>query len=310
MKLKHIISARQFDTKTLQKIFTTTDKIKAGKFNKKALSGKIMATLFYEPSTRTRLSFESAMIRLGGSTIATENAAEFSSAIKGETLEDTVRIVSSYSDVIVIRHPSPGTSEIAASLAKVPVINAGDGTGEHPTQALLDLYTVFSKFPAKGRSASGGKLTVAMMGDLLNGRTIHSLSRLLSLYPDARQIFISPKALAIPNDLRKELISKHINFIETDDFQKGVGDADVVYQTRIQKERFQKKSEYGKYFGRYVIDKNSLSAVKKSAVIMHPLPRVNEITKDVDSDPRAFYFEEAQNGLFVRMALLLFLLGP
>lgn len=300
MKLRHVISARQFDTGTLQKLFALTDKIKAGKFDKKALSGKVMATLFYEPSTRTRLSFESAMIKVGGATIATENAAEFSSAIKGETLEDTIRIVSGYSDVIVIRHPKPGASGIAASFAKVPLINAGDGTGEHPTQALLDLYTIFSKFTSKS-------FTVAMMGDLLNGRTIHSLSRLLALYPKIKQIFISPKALAIPDDLRAELKSKHITFTELEDFKTGIKDADVVYQTRIQKERFKSKKDYEKYFGKYIIDQTSLKFIKKNAVIMHPLPRVNEITQDVDRDRRAIYFEEAQNGLLVRMALLLFL---
>lgn len=306
-KLQHIISARQFDTKSLQKIFTLCDKIKAGKYDKKALAGKIMATLFYEPSTRTRLSFESAMLRLGGSVIATENAAEFSSAAKGETLEDTIRIVNFYSDLIVLRHCNSGASEIAASYSKVPIINAGDGNGEHPTQALLDLYTIFSKFPAKGRSASGGKLTVAMMGDLLNGRTIHSLSRFLSLYPRIVQIFISPNALAIPGDLRDELKTRGNDFEELEDLTQGVKNADVVYQTRIQKERFKNQQEYNKYFGKYVIDNNILKVIKKAATILHPLPRVNEIAQEVDNDPRAVYFEQAQNGLFTRMALLLYL---
>lgn len=300
MKLKHVISARQFDTKTLQQLFVITDKIKAGQYNKKTLDGKIMATLFYEPSTRTRLSFESAMLRLGGSVIATENAAEFSSAIKGETLEDTIRIVNGYSDVIVLRHNTPGASEIAASYSKVPIINAGDGNREHPTQALLDLYTIFSKF-------SRQNLTVAMMGDLKNGRTIHSLSKLLSLYPKIKQIFISPRALAIPQDLRSYLRQSRINFAEMEDLKSAVGDADIIYQTRIQKERFKSEKEYKKYFGKYIIDKKTLSYIKKSAKIMHPLPRVNEITPDVDSEPRAVYFEQAQNGLFVRMALLLLL---
>lgn len=298
MKLRHVISARKFDTKTLQKLFLQTDKIKAGKYNKKALSGKIMATIFYEPSTRTRLSFESAMARLGGSVIATENAAEFSSAIKGETLEDTIRIASSYSDVIVLRHNRPGASEIAAKYALVPLINAGDGTGEHPTQALLDLYTIFSKFKKNN-------ITVAMMGDLLNSRTIHSLSRLLALYPKIKQIFISPKALTMPPDLRDELKTKHISFSEQEDMAKCIKDADVIYQTRIQKERFKSAKVYKKYFGKYVINSDSLKYMKKTAVIMHPLPRVNEITPDVDADKRALYFQQAQNGLFVRMALLL-----
>lgn len=299
MKLQHVISAKQFDTNTLKKLFTLTDRIKAGKYDKKALSGKIMATLFYEPSTRTRLSFESSMLRLGGAVIATESAAEFSSAIKGETLEDTIRIVNSYCDVIVLRHTDPGASQVAAAHSQVPLINAGDGNREHPTQALLDAYTIISKF--------NNRLTVAMMGDLKNGRTIHSLSRVLALYPKIKLIFISPKALSIPADLRKHLQAEHINFQELEDFKTGVKTADIVYQTRIQKERFTNPKEYKKYFGKYVIDKNSINYIKKSAKIMHPLPRVGEIAKEVDSDPRAIYFEEAENGLFVRMALLLLL---
>lgn len=297
-KLRHVTSARQFDKETLSSLFSLTDKIKKGQYYKKALDGKIMATLFYEPSTRTRLSFESAMLRLGGSVIATENAAEFSSAIKGETLEDTIRTINGYSDVIVLRHNVPQAAEIAASFSKVPIINAGDGNREHPTQALLDLYTIFSKFEKNN-------LTVAMIGDLKNGRTVHSLSQLLSLYPEIKQIFISPKALGIPADLKNQLIERKIKFEQIEDLKTGLADADIIYQTRIQKERFASESEYKKYFGKYIIDKKTLSYIKKSARIMHPLPRVNEITQDVDEDPRAIYFEEAQNGLFIRMALLL-----
>lgn len=300
MRLRHVISARQFDPQILRKLFALTDKIKKGQYNKNSLKGKIMATLFYEPSTRTRLSFETAMIRLGGSIITTESASEFSSAIKGETLEDTIRIVTGYSDVIILRHFMPGAAEIAANFTQVPLINAGDGNREHPTQALLDLYTIFSKFP-------NTPVTVAMMGDLLNGRTIHSLSRLLSLYPEIKQVFISPKVLAIPQDLKDELVAKHINFTEIEDMKDGVKNADVIYQTRIQKERFKSKNEYQKYFGKYIIDKNTLRHLKKNAILMHPLPRVNEITQAVDTDSRAVYFQQAQNGLFVRMALLLFL---
>lgn len=300
MKLQHVVSARQFNAKTLKTLFSLTDKIKAGKYNKKALSGKIMATLFYEPSTRTRLSFESAMTRLGGSVIATDNAAEFSSAIKGETLEDTIRIVNFFSDVIVLRHSLAGASKIAAQYSKIPVINGGDGNGEHPTQALYDLYTIFSKFKNKN-------ITVAMVGDLLNGRTIHSLSRLMALYPAIKQVFVSPKALSIPNDLRKELKDHKISFFEIENFKEGIVQADVIYQTRIQKERFKTEKEYKKYFGKYIIDKESLKFIRKSAIIMHPLPRVNEISQDVDSDTRAAYFQQAQNGLYLRMALLLYL---
>ena len=300
MKLHHIISARQFATKTLAKLFALTDQIKKGQYPKQALAGKIMASLFYEPSTRTRLSFESAMIRLGGRVISTENAGEFSSAAKGETLEDTIRVVEGYADVIIIRHFRACASEIAAKFSKVPIINAGDGNGEHPTQALLDIYTIFSKFPDPN-------FTITMVGDLSNGRTIHSLGYLLSLYPKIKMVFVSPKALTIPQSLRNHLRQKRINFQEVEDFKKGILAADVIYQTRIQKERFKSEKEYKKYFGKYILDKNALDYIKKSARIMHPLPRVNEITQDVDSDPRAIYFEQAQNGLFVRMALLLLL---
>lgn len=293
---KHIITANQFDQQDLEKIFLSTSKIKSGKY-KKNLAGKIMATLFYEPSTRTRLSFESAMLRLGGAVITTEDAKLFSSAAKGETLEDTIRIVHSYADVIVLRHFNSGASEIASRYSQVPIINAGDGNGEHPTQALLDLFTIFSKFKTKN-------INVCMIGDLANGRTIHSLSRLLSLYKQIKLVFVSPKALTIPKDLRNHLIVKKIKFIETEDFNNSIKNADVIYQTRIQKERFKSKRDYLKYFGKYILDKNSLKIIKKNAIIMHPLPRVNEISKEVDTDPRAIYFEEAQNGVYVRMALL------
>lgn len=298
MQPKHIISARQFDKKSLNQIFALTGQIKKGNYAKLALKGKIMATLFYEPSTRTRFSFESAMIRLGGSIISTENAAQFSSAIKGESLEDTIRIVNFYSDLIVLRHPIAGASEIAAGYSKDPIINAGDGEGEHPTQALLDLYTIFSKFKGKD-------ITVSMIGDLAFGRTAHSLSYLLSLFPSIKIIFVSPKLLSIPQSLRKYLLKKKANFEETEDFNMAISTCDVIYQTRVQKERFKKTTDYKKYFGMYILNKNSLKLIKMDAVIMHPLPRVNEISPDIDKDKRAIYFEQAQNGLYVRMALLL-----
>ncbi len=297
MKLKHVISAKQFNKDDIKEILALSGKIKSGKYNPKSLSGKIMATIFYEPSTRTRLSFESSMLRLGGSVITTEDAKLFSSASKGETLEDTIRIVHSYTDIIVLRHFDAGASEIASKYSRVPIINAGDGNGEHPTQALLDLFTIFSKFKSKN-------LTICMIGDLANGRTVHSLSRLISLYPQIKLIFVSPKALGIPKELREHLKTKKINFTEAEDLNKSIKVADVVYQTRIQKERFNTKKDYLKYFGKYIIDKDTLKILKNNAIIMHPLPRVNEITKEVDSDHRAIYFEEAQNGVYVRMAIL------
>ncbi len=298
--LKNIISAKQFDKLTIEEIFRRVDQIKSGKYDNNVMSGKIMSTLFYEPSTRTRLSFESSMLRLGGGVISTESAAEFSSASKGETLEDTIRVVNAFSDVIVLRHFAAGASEIAQRYSRVPIINAGDGNGEHPSQALLDLYTIFSKFSDKD-------ITVAMVGDLLNGRTIHSLSVLLSLYPKIRLIYVSPQALAIPKSLKTFLKNKKIKFSETLDLDAALKNADVIYQTRIQKERFKNETDYIKFKGLYILDKNSLKHLKKKAVIMHPLPRVNEITSDVDKDPRAIYFEQVQNGLYVRMSLLLYL---
>ena len=298
MNFKNIISARQFDEKSLKKIFNIADKVKSGKYNKKALTGKIMATLFYQPSTRTRLSFESSMLSLGGAVIATENAAEFSSAVKGETLEDTIRVVNFYSNVIVIRHPKSGIADLAAKYSNIPVINAGDGVGEHPTQALLDLYTIFSKIRLQN-------FTIAICGDHANYRPHHSLSYLLSLYPKIRIIYVSPKHLSMPQGLREHLIERKINFFETEDFLDTISKADVIYQGRIPKEYLGK--DYKKYVGQYVLDTKTLKNIKKKAIIMHPLPRGNEISPDVDNDPRAIYFEQAQNGLFVRMALLLIL---
>ena len=298
MNFKNIISARQFDEKSLKKIFNIADKVKSGKYNKKALTGKIMATLFYQPSTRTRLSFESSMLSLGGAVIATENAAEFSSAVKGETLEDTIRVVNFYSNVIVIRHPKSGIADLAAKYSNIPVINAGDGVGEHPTQALLDLYTIFSKIHSQN-------FTIAICGDHANYRPHHSLSYLLSLYPKIKIIYVSPKHLSMPQGLREHLIERKINFFETEDFLDTISKADVIYQGRIPKEYLGK--DYKKYVGQYVLDTKTLKNIKKKAIIMHPLPRGNEISPDVDNDPRAIYFEQAQNGLFVRMALLLIL---
>lgn len=300
MALNHIVSAKQFTTSDLSKIFSIADKIKSQKFKKRVLKDKVMATLFYEPSTRTRLSFESAMLRLGGSVISTENAQEFSSAAKGETLEDTIRVLNSYADVIVLRHFSAGASEIAASFSSVPILNAGDGNGEHPTQALLDLYTIFSKIKRKN-------LTIMMVGDLKNGRTIHSLSYLLSLYKNIRLIYTSPKALSIPENLKLHLKDINFAFDETENMDKYLNVSDVIYQTRIQKERFKTKSEYKRYFGKYIIDHTTLEKIKKDAIIMHPLPRINEITQRVDEDPRAIYFEQVKFGVIIRMSLLLYL---
>lgn len=311
MNVKNIVTAKDFDKKIIFSIFDMVEKIKNSPISLNVLNDKVMATLFYEPSTRTRLSFESAMQRLGGRVITTENASEFSSATKGETLEDTIRVVNSFADVIVLRHFTEGASATAAMFSSIPIINAGDGAGEHPTQALLDLYTIFSKFHIQEKDETKSKLTVAMVGDLKNGRTIHSLSYLLSLYDRFDMLFVSPSALSIPDDIKLTFKKRKIKFTETEDINIALKTADIIYQTRIQKERFVSsttgENEYLKYFGKYIIDKKSLSIIKENAIIMHPLPRVNEIAPEVDSDPRAVYFEQVKNGLYVRMALLLYL---
>lgn len=299
-KFNHIISAGQFDKKFIKELFLSANKVKKGQFNKNSLKEKIMATVFYEPSTRTRLSFESAMLRLGGQVISTENASEFSSAAKGETLQDTIRILNSYCDVIVLRHFNKGASQTASKFSKVPVINAGDGNGEHPTQALLDLYTIFSKFEKTD-------ITVTLVGDLLNGRTIHSLSHLLSLYPGIRLNFISPKQLSIPQNLKNHLQKVQTHFTQAEDLQSALPVSDVIYMTRIQKERFKSHTQYKKYFGKYILNRKSLEIIKDKAIIMHPLPRVNEIAPEIDESPGSIYFEQAENGVYIRCALLLFL---
>lgn len=294
--IKHFIESQQFSREFITKLFTEADKLEKKKDN--SLKGKLMASLFYEPSTRTRFSFESAMKRLGGEVITTENAKEFSSAAKGETLEDSIRVMNGYVDVIVLRHYEEGASKRASLVSEVPVINAGDGPGQHPTQALLDLYTV-------QRETKGIDNThVAMIGDLKNGRTIRSLAYLLGKYKNIKISFVSPKALKVGNDIKAYLDKHKVKYIETENMDDVVGVADVLYQTRIQKERFKSEKEYKKYKGCYIITGNTVKKMKKGAVIMHPLPRVGEITTDVDETKQAVYFKQAKYGLLVRMALL------
>ena len=257
-----------------------------------------MASLFYEPSTRTRFSFESAMLRLGGGVITTENAAEFSSAAKGETLEDSIRVINHYADVIVLRHPAKGASARAAAVSRVPVLNAGDGAGQHPTQALLDLYTI------KKEIGTIDGIHVAFVGDLKNGRTVRSLSYLLGKYKKMRVSFISPKGLQVGDDI-KEYLNKHrVSYEEIESWDRVLPHVDVVYQTRIQKERFKNVAEYKKYKGKYILTMKEVNIMKRKAIVMHPLPRVDEIVLEVDTSPKAVYFKEARYGLLIRMALL------
>ncbi|HKW69855.1 MAG TPA: aspartate carbamoyltransferase, partial [Candidatus Dormibacteraeota bacterium] len=262
------------------------------------LAGQVMAALFYEPSTRTRLSFEAAMLRLGGSTMGTDNAREFSSAAKGETLEDTIRIVSGYADVIVLRHSEEGAAKRAAAVSTVPIINAGDGPGQHPTQALLDLYTIRDEL----NRIDG--VRVAMVGDLANGRTVRSLTYLLSKFKDVTFWFVAPPEVAMRDDLKAHLDEHNVAWIETQELDAVLPEVDVVYMTRIQKERFTDPEAYNAVKGVYRIDKKAIALMRKYSVLMHPLPRVDEILTEVDDDSRSAYFRQARNGLHVRMALL------
>lgn len=299
--MKHLISTRNITTKNLGNIFQLANQYKL-KGQSDFFSGKIIASIFYEPSTRTRLSFESAALRLGAKVVSTENASQFSSAAKGETLEDTIRIISGYVDAIILRHFEKGASKRASDVSNCPIINAGDGTGEHPTQAILDIYTIYNELRRLDN------LKIALVGDLLNGRTIHSLLTLLSLYKDNTIYLISPKELKLPADNLGELSNKKIKFIERDNLEGLLPEIDVLYVTRIQKERFKSKHEYEKVKDSFCLDKKMVLEMQKKSIVMHPLPRINEIAKEVDSDPRAAYFRQAQNGLFVRMAILEILL--
>jgi aspartate carbamoyltransferase catalytic subunit len=298
-RLRNVIESQQFSRSLLEDLYARADEMKREphRFIGR-LAGQVMAALFYEPSTRTRLSFEAAMLRLGGQTMGTDNAREFSSAAKGETLEDTIRIVSGYADVIVLRHSEEGAARRAASVSTVPIVNAGDGPGQHPTQALLDLYTIRAEL---GRIDG---VHVAMVGDLANGRTVRSLSYLLSKFKDIKLWFVAPPQVAMRDDLKSHLDEHHVPWVETQDLDAVLPEVDVVYMTRIQKERFTDPEVYNAVKGVYRIDGESLARMRKYAVLLHPLPRVDEIAPEVDADPRAAYFRQARNGLHIRMALL------
>jgi aspartate carbamoyltransferase len=265
------------------------------------LKGKVLTNLFYEPSTRTSSSFVAAIERLGGSVVQINNVT-YSSVSKGETLQDTVRTMESYTDAIVLRHPEKGSAALAAEAASKPVINAGDGPGEHPTQALLDAYTIKEeKGPLDG-------LTVTMLGDLKYGRTVHSLARLLTLY-DVKLNYVSPDILRMPEYLIEDVEQAGIPQTQTADLDEVIADTDVLYVTRIQKERFEDPSQYDEVRDSYVITPETLTRAKDDMIVMHPLPRVGEIAVEVDSDPRAAYFRQMEYGMYVRMALLALVLG-
>jgi aspartate carbamoyltransferase catalytic subunit len=298
-RLRHVLESQQFSRPLLEELFERADEMRADRHRAAGrLQGRIMAALFYEPSTRTRLSFESAMLRLGGSTIGTDNAREFSSVAKGETLEDTIRIVAGYADVIVLRHHEAGAARRAAAVSDVPVINGGDGRGQHPTQSLLDLYTIRDEL---GRVDG---VRVAMVGDLANGRTARSLAYLLSKFRDVEVWFVAPPHVAMGRDIKHHLDEQGVPWHETEDLEAVLPGVDVVYQTRIQKERFADEATYQAVKGVYVIGPGAMAHLGREAIVLHPLPRLDEIDPAIDSDPRAAYFRQARNGIQVRMALL------
>lgn len=304
-----IISVEQFDRDTLDYIFGVASEMQVmvERFGSAdLLQGKILANLFYEPSTRTSSSFMAAMMRLGGQVIPINNV-QFSSVTKGESLPDTVRTLESYADVIVIRHPEMGAAATAAHYAAKPVINAGDGVGEHPTQALLDLFTI-----VEGLGKVDG-LKIAMVGDLMYGRTVHSLTKLLVNY-DVEFNFVSPDILQMPSDImdrvrKNELQPSGHTFTILEDINEIIEEVDVLYVTRVQKERFTDLSVYDRVSDQYVVDESLMARAKKKMIVMHPLPRINEISYAVDDDPRAAYFRQMRNGMYVRMALLASVLG-
>jgi aspartate carbamoyltransferase catalytic subunit len=299
--LKNIIEAQQFDKEFLFELFSDADNLRKKPENySHYLHRKILATLFYEPSTRTRLSFETAMLRLGGGVVSTENAKEFSSAIKGESMEDTVRVIQGYADAIVIRHYEEGTARRAAAVSRVPIINAGDGKGQHPTQALLDVYTLYREF---GRVDN---LKIAMVGDLASGRTARSLCYLLGKFKDNEVVFVSPDNLRMADDIKNYLNKHEVMFREENNLNAILHNLDVVYMTRIQKERISFE-DYEMARGKFVINEENIHLLKNSARILHPLPHVEEISLPIDfenEDERVAYFRQSENGLWIRMALL------
>lgn len=303
--LRHVLRVDQFERTDLERLIVAAAAMRgvAERGGDARLRGRILATMFYEPSTRTRMSFESAMIRLGGQILTSENASETSSAVKGETIEDTVRIVEAYADAIVIRHPAAGAPELAASVASVPIINAGDGAHEHPTQSLLDLFTIQQEL---GRIDD---VTVAMVGDLRYGRAPRSLAVLLTRTRNTRLLLVSPPGVEMSRDVLAILDEHGLPYRIEPDLTVAAREADVVYMTRVQKERFPNPGAYQAVRGKYQFGLDQLAVMRQDTVILHPLPRVDEIDPRVDADPRAAYFRQARNGVYMRMALLDMLLN-
>ncbi|KAF9272581.1 hypothetical protein BGZ68_002293, partial [Mortierella alpina] len=300
---RHILSSKQFERHELHTLFGLAHEMRTqvernGSID--LLRGKVMCSMFYEPSTRTSCSFAAAMVRLGGTVVSADGSS--SSVVKGESLADTVRTLGCYGDLIVLRHPAPGSAATAAKYSKVPIINAGDGIGEHPTQAFLDVYTIREEL------GTVNGLTITLVGDLKNGRTVHSLVKLLAFYHVTLN-FVSPPSLGMPEEVKAELTNAGVAFKEYADLNEVIGVSDVVYVTRVQKERFTDLAEYERVKNAYVINNKMMSKAKTQMVVMHPLPRVSEIEPEVDFDQRAAYFRQMRYGLYVRMALLALVLG-
>ncbi len=301
--MRHLMSPLDFSVEELEQIFDLANDIEKnmGKYAH-ACDGKKLATCFYEPSTRTRLSFESAMLNLGGNVIGFSDAGS-SSASKGESVSDTIRVISCFADICAMRHPKEGAPMVAASVSSIPVINAGDGGHQHPTQTLTDLLTI--------RSLTGkiGNFTIGLCGDLKFGRTVHSLINALTRYDNIRFIFISPPELTVPDYITDTLKEKQIPYKEVIKLDDVMSELDFLYMTRVQKERFFNEEDYVRLKDFYILNKEKMELAKPNMLVLHPLPRVNEISVEVDQDPRAAYFKQVQYGVYVRMALILTLLG-
>lgn len=298
-KLKHLVSSDDFTKENLLSLLTLGDEIYKDKEKfLDSCKGKVLATLFFEPSTRTRLSFETAMLRLGGSVI-TVSDKKVSSTTKGESLADTIRTVSSYADIIAMRNPHDGAANLAKNVSKVPFINAGDGANQHPTQTLTDLLTIYET------KKSLENLTVAFCGDLKFGRTVHSLVKTLSKFDNNKFIFISPTELCIPEYIKMYLKEKNISFKEVRTIEEVIKDVDILYMTRVQKERFFNEADYVRLKDTYILDNEKMNLAKDDMIVLHPLPRVNEIKEEVDNDKRAKYFMQVHFGMIIRMALIL-----
>ncbi|GMO32364.1 MAG: aspartate carbamoyltransferase [Termitinemataceae bacterium] len=304
LKGRHLIAPCDFSIDEMEYLFDLTKRIISDKnYLRQAANGKIMASLFFEPSTRTRLSFEAAMMRLGGNVLGFADA-QSSSTSKGESLADTITVVQSYVDLLVMRNPKEGSALLASRYSQIPVINAGDGGHHHPTQTLTDLVTI-----RELRGKIDG-ITIGFCGDLKFGRTVHSLTEALSRYANVNLVFISPSELTIPTYIKRDILKKsNTQFIETERLEKVTGDLDVLYMTRVQRERFLNEEEYLRLKDFYILTPEKLKAAKDDLIIMHPLPRVNEISIKVDSDKRAAYFKQAEYGMYIRMALIAALLG-